>query len=283
MSEEDKKVENKDTTKEVDKKEEKQEDKKLEYTATQQRAMEQGWRPKAEFDGPEEEFIDAAEFIRRGELFGKIEQQRKDMAELRKTLKVVQEHYGKVKETEFNRALELLKRQKVEALKEGEPERVVEIETQIDSVKDQMAEQKANAQREAIREEPVIDPRFTAWVEKNRWYAQDPELKEFADSVGIAHTKANPGIQPERVLKYVEERVRKVYPDKFSNPNRDKASAVEASGGRQVTSKKSDKADDYELTPEEEKVFNTLKRSDPKFWTREKYVADLKALSGKDR
>lgn len=255
--------------------------KEPEYTPTQRKAMDEGWRPKEQFEGPEEEFIDAAEFLRRGELFNKIEHQRKEMAELRKTLRVMQEHTGKVREAEFNRAIEILKKQKVDALKENEPERVVEIETQIDEVRDQLAVTKANAQREQLKEPAAVDPRFSAWVDKNKWYAQNTELKEFADSIGIAYTKSHPGIDPVEVLKYVEKRVKTAYPENFSNPNRERASKVEAGDGTRTNTSKKSSTEDYELTAEEEKVFATLKRSDPKLWTREKYVADLKLISDK--
>lgn len=255
-----------------------------EYSEIQLRAMDQGWRPEDDFDGPKEMFIDAAEFLRRGELFGKIEAQRKEMSELRKTLRTVQDHHSRVRESEFQRALDTLKRQKVEALKEGEPERVVEIDSQMDEVRDALAETKAETERERLREQvrsESPDPRFTAWVDKNRWYAQDQELKQFADSVGIAYTRAHPGIDPVDVLKYVEGRVRKVYPDRLPrNPNRDKANTVEGGEGNRSTgnSKKSD-GDDYTMSEAEEKVFKTLQRSDPKFWTKERYVGDLKSQS----
>ena len=257
--------------------------KEPEYTETQLRAMDQGWKPKTDFDGPEEMFIDAGEFIRRGELFGKIEQQRKEVSELRKTMRTMQEHHSKVKEAEFQRALDVLKKQKIAALKEGEPEQIVEIDEQMDQVRDALAESKAEGEREKVREQVKAeqpDPRFTSWVDRNRWYAQDGELKTFADSIGIAYTKSNPGIDPVEVLKYVEKRVKVAYPDKFRNPNRDKANAVEDGGGTRsggTGSKKS--VDDYEMTPEEEKVFSTLHRSDPKYWTKERYTADLKTKS----
>jgi len=38
-------------------------------------------------------------------------------------------------------------------------------------------------------------------------------------------------------------------------------------------------ADKYEMSEQEEKVFKTLHAQDPKFWTREKYVADLKGVT----
>lgn len=41
------------------------------------KALEMGWRPKEEWDGPEEDFIDAKEYVRRKSLFEKIEHQNK--------------------------------------------------------------------------------------------------------------------------------------------------------------------------------------------------------------
>jgi hypothetical protein len=74
------------------------------YTKIQQQAMEQGWVPKEEFQGDEETFIDAAEFVRRGELFGKIEHQNREMKLLRQSLEALKQHHSKTKEVEYQRA-----------------------------------------------------------------------------------------------------------------------------------------------------------------------------------
>ena len=45
----------------------------------EEKAIQMGWRPKDQFEGDEEEFIDAKEFVRRQPLFDRIENQNKQL------------------------------------------------------------------------------------------------------------------------------------------------------------------------------------------------------------
>ena len=113
-------------------------------TPTQQEALAQGWVPKDEYDGDPEKFVDAGEFLRRGELFRKIESQSKEMKDMRKALAEMAKHNAKIREVEYQRALDTLKAEKKAALSEGDADRVVEIDDKIDLVKTQ---QKQDAQQ----------------------------------------------------------------------------------------------------------------------------------------
>ena len=75
----------------------------------EEKALEMGWRPQEEWDGEPEDFIDAKEFVRRQPLFDKIEQTTKALKDLKKGHEALIQHHLKVKETEYNRALETLK------------------------------------------------------------------------------------------------------------------------------------------------------------------------------
>src|ERR1700744_3154427 len=103
---------------------------------TQQEALSQGWVPKEEFDGDAERWVDAGEFLRRGELFRKIESQSKELKDVRKALAELAKHNSKIREVEYARAIEGLKAQKKEALSKGDADRVVDIDDKIDLVKD---------------------------------------------------------------------------------------------------------------------------------------------------
>ncbi len=245
----------------------------------EEKAREGGWRPLDEWDGEPTEWRDARSFLDRGELLNKISTTNRENKELRKAFKALQEHNLKAAQSGYEKALTDLKAKRVEAMRENEPEKAILLEEQIDAVKDSIAEVKASAAREAAvaEEAETINPVFSNWVEKNSWYGQDNELREFADDTGRAYAKSHPGIKPEDVLKYVSERVRKAYPEKFTNPNRDKPSGVD--GGSTRRSSGASSKDSYDMSPEEEKVFKTLHAQDPKFWTREKYVADLKGVT----
>lgn len=240
------------------------------YTEVELKAMEQGWRPKEEFSGDEHEFIDAAEFVRRQPLFDKIEHMGKELKETKKVLNSLQEHHKKVKETEYKRALEELKTAKKQALEDGDADKLLAVDDAIAEVRT------AQLQAQQVVSQPQVDPRFTAWTEKNKWYISNTEMREFADAVGLQHAQRNPEKAPEEVLEYVVNQVKRAYADKFTNPKRTQPTAVE--GGDPGTSNKGSKTDSFELTEEERRVMNSFVRAN--VMTKEEYITELKKVRG---
>lgn len=200
-------------------------------TPIQEKALAQGWKPKEQFEGAEDEFIDAAEFVRRGELFGKIEHQSRELKQVKQALEALKLHNTKIEASAFDRALKALKEQKRNAIVEGETSRVFEIEDQIEEAQAARAKLEREAQTPVI---PEVDPAFTNWVDRNQWYAKDVAMQAVADRVGLE--LARRGIPQDEVLRKVEEEVRAAFPHKFTNPKRDRATAVEPSsrGGQSV-------------------------------------------------
>lgn len=235
------------------------------------KALEMGWRPKEEFDGDESEFIDAQEFVRRKPLFDKIDTVGRELRETRKALKALQTHHSKVREVEYQRAMEELREQKKEALREGDEDKLVMIDEQIADAK---ASEKM-AQFEAKQQASQPHPGFVQWVERNKWYAQDGELRSAADQIGVAYAAANPDLHPDEVLKYLEGRIKKLYPEKFQNPNKSRPSVVE--GGSKVSGG-TKKEDSFDLTEEERKAMNTFVRQN--IMTKEEYIAEIKKVRG---
>lgn len=253
--------------------EQSQESTTTQLTAVEQKALEMGWRPKSEFEGDEDDFIDATEFVRRKPLFEKIDHVGKELRETRKALKALQEHHQKVKEAEYQNALKQLRAEKKQALEEGDADRLIEIDEQIAEAKAADVAVRTQIQQEASKPHP----NFVAWVQKNQWYQSDVELRSVADQIGTAYAAKNPETNPDDVLKYVEQRIKKLYPENFRNPNRERPSAVEGRTQTQAHEKK-DGISDYPLTDEERKVMNTFIRQG--IMTKEEYIKDLKAVKG---
>lgn len=240
-----------------------------EYTEDEAQALESGWKPQDQWEGDPKKWVPAEEYNRRGELFGKIDSMGKDLRDTKKALRMLQDHHSKVKETEYNRALASLRAAKKQALETGDVDMALEADDQLMDMK---AARLAEAQQRDAPQE--LDPRFSAWVERNSWY-QDAELKEFADAVGLAHAKANPNKSPEDVLKYVEGRVKKSYSEKFTNPNRSRPSVV---GGREVQAGGKLAKDEIILTDTERKAMNTFVSEG--IMTKEQYIDDIKSMRG---
>jgi hypothetical protein len=238
-------------------------------TPTQEEALSQGWVPKNEFEGDEEKWVDAGEFLRRGELFRKIESQSKELKDVRKALAELSKHNAKIREVEYQRALDSLKAEKKTALAEGDTDRVVDLDDKIDLVKTQ---QRADSQQQAIPQE--IHPELAAWINRNGWYSTTQSMRAWAD--GRGNELSAEGKSPTEVLKILEQEVKTRFSDKFHNPNRDRASAVET--GRPRNGRSADP--EFELSDVEKQVMNTLIRSGA--ITKEKYIADLKAIKEKN-
>jgi len=234
------------------------------------KAREQGWRPKEEWEGEPEKWRDAKEFVERGELYGKIDTLGRDLKETRKALKMLQEHHSKVKETEFNNAVKELKALQKQHLETGDAESYIEATELLTDLK---AEQKA---REVISantpKQP--DPRFTSWVDENKWYQSDSSMRKYADAIGLGYAQQNPGIDPTDVLEYVTQEVKARFKDKFENPNRNKPSAVEGNGTHANTKPKSE----FQMTEDERKTMNTFLRLG--LVDKDTYIAQLKAMKG---
>jgi hypothetical protein len=111
------------------------------------------------------------------------------------------------------------------------------------------------------------------WVDKNKWYADNNEMRQYADAVGLGYAQQNPDLDPAEVLKYVSDQVRGRFRERFVNPNRTKPSAVEGTNTTGTPRKSS-----IELSEEERKVMNTFVRAG--VMTKEAYLEEIKKLRG---
>lgn len=207
------------------------------------KAQSMGWRGKEHWTGSDEEFIDAAEFVRRKPLFDKIESQKnfydRKIRDVETTLNQLAQHHTKVKEVEYQRALTDLRHAKREAIKEGDAVAALALTDEMETLYvDRQAEiQQANveAAQLAAQKAPGYSQEFLSWVKSNEWYAKDPEMNGFADGLAAAYIKhaqaAGKTINESDVFEHVNTQIRKQYPDKFENPNRDRPGTV-SSGDR---------------------------------------------------
>lgn len=239
-----------------------------ELSPVEQEAVDSGWVPKEEFHGDEHKWVDAAEFLRRGELFKKIEVQNRELKDVKRALVEMKKLHSSVREVEYQRALDTLKAQKKSALEDGDADAVIAADDRIDLIKEQQRQLQAEPepQIEAGEQHPV----FVEWTSRNSWYTTQAPMKAFADALGAQ--LAQEGLTPPQVLKKVEEEVRKEFPNRFRNPRQDRPSGVESSTPRGKSSTK------FELTPDERRIMNNLVRQE--VLTEAQYIADLKKVKG---
>ena len=250
---------------------------KAEALTIEDRAREMGWRPREEFHGDDADFIDAKEFINRKPLFDKIEAQGKQLKDVLRALNNLKQHYTMVRDTEYKRALDVLKKQRSAAIKEGDGDTYEELDDHITRIEKEAAD--LQVLKQEIPEEQPVHPEFQNWLTRNSWYQSVGYMRAFADQVGAElHGR---GMSREKVLKGVEEAVRAEFPDKFRNRNKQDAPRVDSDTKGSGSGKRESGLD---LTPQEKKImgdFLRMKNPDgTPFMTKEQYISDLKKAKG---
>lgn len=240
-----------------------------EYSDAEKAAMSQGWVPEDQYEGTGK-WRSAEDFLDRGELIANIEGKGKKIKALEGTVSELKKHYKSVRETEFKRALASLKAEKKEALDQGDTERVVEIDDEIADTKAEQA--KAFVEPPQEQDQGVPNPQFLAWVDRNSWYKNDRVMKAAANVIAdelIYSGERN----PTAVLAEVEKRIKKEFPHKFTNPNREKSGSVEGGGSRGGKP-----SDGFQLTDEERRVMQKFVKAG--VLTEKEYIADIRAQRG---
>ena len=226
---------------------------------SEEKAKRLGWVPKDEFNGDPEQWRDADTFLKRGEeihgylkkdldrLHSTLSQRDKEIAEIRATMEEFRAFHNETEARAYKRAIDELKQLKVAAIEQGDGSKVVEIDEQLDQLKDAQAKPRQSASKAPAE----INKEYQEWLPNNKWYLEDPELAEIADSFGDIVKKNNPNLVGKDFLEEVTKRVRKVAPDKFENPNRSQSTVGSSSGNRTPSGSKKKS---YESLPVEAKA-----------------------------
>jgi hypothetical protein len=232
-----------------------------EELTVEQKAEKMGWVPKEDWKGDPDVWRPAEEFVERGENIVPILKDRIDKLEsdLATTIKINKREVSKAKKESYDRAtreynekLEKLQAEKFEAIQDGDIDRYAATEKKIVQL-EKPAEPDKDTDDANTGETPV----FAEWKNKNTWYGQDRELSDYAEFIAARldqskHTE-------EQFYAEVEKRVRRTYPDKFKNPNRDNPGMVDSSTGN--PNKGGAKKTFADLPPEAKATYNRLKKN----------------------
>lgn len=183
------------------------------------KAREMGWNPDKEGVDPGK-WIGAEEYIARAPLFEKNRKLSRKVKELESSVNALKGHYSKIESIAYEKALQALKEQKIKAMDDFDHKKVAELDDEIVDLKSRTTKPEPVKKNEPL-------PEFLEWKETNPWYDTDPELKEYADFVGVRLAAKDDGIEPEDLYKQVEKKVRDRYPEKFRNKNKTQQSPVE--------------------------------------------------------
>ena len=243
----------------------------------EQEARGEGWKPLDEFHGPEEQWVDAETFVKRGREINPI--LRKNNERLQSEIKAlkdkldttnmslakVQEYHSQLEQRAYDRAVKDLREQRKSAMKDGDFETAAEIDEEIDGLRE-----KKPAPPPVVAEKaaPKLDPILAEWVEDNKsWFNdQNPEMMDYANAVGMRLRRQDPENRNVGApfLREVLAAVRKQFPEKFSSRRSAPALAEGSGSPAGVGGRKSAIAD---LPPEARAAYKDL--------AKEKWYIDL--------
>lgn len=194
-----------------------------------------GWKPKEEWDGPPEKWVDAKTFVERGETNPGILRQRVDKldktlaqerAEAQRREQETQKHLDGMRRTQkfalerqreqFTAQIEAVKQQ---AARDGDPElynHARQQEQQAQQAWAQEDKQLSEAYPQPQQQQQQAPPPHVAdWLERNPWYQQDQAMQQIAIGIEQDLLARAPGLSEAERLEKVSQRVREVLPDRF--------------------------------------------------------------------
>jgi hypothetical protein len=164
-------------------------------------AREMGWNP--EHEGPDK--LSADEFVRRKPLFDKIKQQGKELKEIRRMLEKVTTTSKLMSEAQYKRGIaDATKRMKA-----------AEDTLDINAFK-QAATEKAQLEQGLQQvSTPDIPPEVEEWCNNNKWFDENDAMQADALAYREQYVRVHPNAPISKVLQYVEQKIKKDYPEAF--------------------------------------------------------------------
>jgi hypothetical protein len=227
-----------------------------------------GWVPVEEFRGNKESWVDADAFVKRGKeinpilrknnerLMTELNSTKSQIAELRAATeefkKFQQETFAK-KEVELRTELETLKIQKKQAIREGDGDLAVDLDDQIDTVRENITEsQKAKVEAARVPE-PVqqpVPPEVGEWMDSNSWYSKDSKMRAATDAVASQIVKDQPWLAGKAFLDALDRELSNTFSEEKLGKRVKPRSPVEGS----TTPSKSSGKQSFDNLPSEAKV-----------------------------
>lgn len=244
-------------------------DEAQELTSIEQKALDMGWSPLEKWKGDPERWIEAEEFVRRGEEF--VPFLKKDLAATRDEVKQLKEMLQKqddqlkrMSKTQEKALLKAREQERERMMLEFERSKRMAAEAGDLETFDKLTEEQQKAQKlyqdhekqPEIEKQPGISPDFPEWHRNNPWYGTDQRLTAYANHVipMVSQYFSDKGEKPSDREWYAEitKRTKEAFPESFANPNRERAADVGSTGLGSNESKK-DKKPSYKDLPQEAK------------------------------
>ena len=212
------------------------------------KAKAMGWVPKEEFRGDETKWVDADEFVERGEQIMRILKKnnerllqenaatKQEVERLRSLTQASQEAIDELKKfhsADTQRQVAKAKKDLLEGIKQAKRDGDVDTEEDLRQELGELKEAEKGAQEKTAAlpppPQPVVDPDFITWRRDNDWFEKD--MKRTALMMGIAtEIRNDPSNNGLRGMAFYEKASREA--DAILNPAGRKTSKMEEGGTR---------------------------------------------------
>ena len=200
-----------------------------ESNPNEDRARRMGWVPAEDFRGDPHKWVDADEFVKRGEdimpilkernrvLDGQLSAMQSELADMKATFKQFGEYHKQQIAAQYERALKDLKKQQLAAVEIGDVVAYQRAENEIGQVLDQAAKlQPQQVQPQPQQSDPMNDPVFKSWLAENQWYGKHVEASGYANMAG--DVLKNQGLTGKALLDAVAAEVKSKFPALVPKP-----------------------------------------------------------------
>lgn len=218
----------------------------------ERRARTMGWKPESEWRGRPGAWVDARTFLERAYanrginrqqtnvLTDTIEEQARKIAALEATVaesakrqeesgKVLGDIWGRFQRADqagYQRAMNDLREQRREAIADGDVEKVDQLDKKMADLKPppSNAGQEQQQEKKPAAEEggkKPVQPEVQAFIDRNPWFIDDTDLNAIVQTIHVRRLQTHKDKESlAENLQWVEDEVRKRYPEKFENEAR---------------------------------------------------------------
>ena len=203
----------------------------LQLNGTEQKAYDQGWRPKDDFEGPEDNWKSAKEYVRDGEFLATIKDLHQKVDSQKVDFDQRLENSNKLHEARKAREISDLKAQQRDAVMTSDTESYDDAQKQIEKLEEAPVE---------VKKSQTVDPVISEWESKNAWINDlTDERTPVAQGIWNQYIAKNPTASNAQAIAHIDERMGVLYPTKNSNPRRNQQNTNETPTNRSRKSSKS--------------------------------------------
>jgi|TARA_Y100000310_G_scaffold187950_1_gene187935 hypothetical protein len=242
------------------------------------RAKRMGWIDKDKFNGPDEMFVSAEEFIEKGEnelpiLRDRLRKQDSTIVEMGRSQETMKQDMAYLKgataraeQRGYEDGLAAAKAKQREAVEEGDTYKFDAAQAEIDALPPPPP-----VLEPAAQQPPLTAPEIDAFTQRNQmWYGSDLLMTDAYNKEFDRLAQNYPDFSLQQKLEAAETRIKRDYPEKFGNPRR--AAAGEVEGGNGALQKKQSGKKFSDLPAEAQEMCDRFVAQN--IMTRDAYVAD---------